>query len=209
MAHHQIDPSRLESAALGRWYLRSPQEVERERLAAAGQQHQDFFGITMQGQAARAPAIQKVAAINLGLLPRIEPDGSQVQDQRPSREARLSGTYGEQLRGTYRPPAAAGIADCVSCHGRVGPPPPLPFPWRDRPAMRDTPRTPPSGPPSRQPKQCDIQHGRDTEVCNGQPNPTARAMCHSSAMERYARCIKTGGEVGWPPLFTHPNGPRR
>lgn len=41
-----------------------------------------------------------------------------------------------------------------------------------------------------------------------QPNNVARAMCRESAMERYAYCIKSKGEVGRPRLFTHPSAPR-
>lgn len=109
---------------------------------------------------------------------------------------------------------AVGAHDCVSCHGRVRPPMPgipwSPFPPpRDPPVSRDTPKDPPARGPKEAPKQCDVQHDNDTEICVRQPNSTARAMCHSSAMERYSWCKRTGGEVGWPELFTHPDGPRR
>jgi hypothetical protein len=110
--------------------------------------------------------------------------------------------------------AAAGAHDCVSCHGRVRPPipgiPGFPFPPpRDPPVSRDTPKDPPARGPKEAPKQCDIQNERDTDICVRQPNSTAQAMCHSSASERYSWCKRTGGEVGWPELFTHPAGPRR
>lgn len=44
MADRQIDPARLQGEALRRWYLRSPQELEEERRAAAAQRYEDFFG---------------------------------------------------------------------------------------------------------------------------------------------------------------------
>jgi hypothetical protein len=43
MAERQIDPSRLQGEALQRWYLRSPQDLEQERQAAAAQRYDDFF----------------------------------------------------------------------------------------------------------------------------------------------------------------------
>lgn len=43
MAERQIDPSRLQGEALKRWYLRSPQNLEQERQAAAAQRYDDFF----------------------------------------------------------------------------------------------------------------------------------------------------------------------
>jgi len=73
-----------------------------------------------------------------------------------------------------------------------------------RPALRDAPSTPRADPP----KQCEIQHQNDTEICGRQPNNVARAMCRERAMERYAYCIKTNGEIGHPRLFTHPDAPR-
>lgn len=43
MAERQIDPSRLQGEALKRWYLRSPQNLEQERQAAAAQRYDGFF----------------------------------------------------------------------------------------------------------------------------------------------------------------------
>lgn len=44
MADGQMDPARLSGEALRRWYLRTPDEIERERQAAASRRHADFFG---------------------------------------------------------------------------------------------------------------------------------------------------------------------
>jgi len=43
MVYGQIDPARLEGDALTRWYLRSPDDIERERQEAAAQRYQNFF----------------------------------------------------------------------------------------------------------------------------------------------------------------------
>lgn len=44
MADRPVDPSRLEGEALRRWYLRSPDDIERERQVAADRRYQAFFG---------------------------------------------------------------------------------------------------------------------------------------------------------------------
>lgn len=44
MAERQVDPARLKGEALRHWYLRSPEDVEQERQAAAAQRSADFFG---------------------------------------------------------------------------------------------------------------------------------------------------------------------
>lgn len=97
--------------------------------------------------------------------------------------------------------------DCVTCHGRTVPPSPMrPWPtWPIRPSRRDATSASSGEPPKGSPKQCEIQHQNDTEICGRQPNNVARVMCRESAMERYAYCIKSKGEVGHPRLFRHPN----
>jgi hypothetical protein len=40
----QIDPARLEGDALRRWYLRSPDDIEGERLRRADQNYSEFYG---------------------------------------------------------------------------------------------------------------------------------------------------------------------
>ena len=44
MPDRQIDPARLKGDALRRWYLRSPDELEKERQALSDQRHLAFFG---------------------------------------------------------------------------------------------------------------------------------------------------------------------
>ncbi len=44
MSYGPIDPASLQGDALTRWYLRSPDDIEQERQAAATQRYQQFFG---------------------------------------------------------------------------------------------------------------------------------------------------------------------
>jgi len=43
MTFGQVDPARLQGEALRRWYLRTPDEIEAERRAAADRRHKEFF----------------------------------------------------------------------------------------------------------------------------------------------------------------------
>jgi hypothetical protein len=86
---------------------------------------------------------------------------------------------------------------CPACHRGNVPNPVFPQPPRPTP-FQPRGRTPGRGAPP----QCAIQNASDARRCNRQPNPTAKAMCWGTAAEREAYCIKSGGEVGWPQLFT-------
>lgn len=56
MAERQLDPARLEGEQLRRWYLRSPDEVERERQAVIEQRSANFFrGASTAAQGAKPP----------------------------------------------------------------------------------------------------------------------------------------------------------
>ena len=44
MLSSQTDPATLEGDALTQWYLRSPDEVEQQRQAAASERYQSYFG---------------------------------------------------------------------------------------------------------------------------------------------------------------------
>jgi len=44
MPDDPIDPATLQGDALTSWYLRSPDDIERERQSASAQRYQDFFG---------------------------------------------------------------------------------------------------------------------------------------------------------------------
>jgi hypothetical protein len=77
---------------------------------------------------------------------------------------------------------------------------------------RDPPLPPGAGAAGRNepnvPKGCTVQANLDEERCNELPLPTSKAssnrrrLCWKSMNARYAHCITSGGEVGYPPLVT-------
>ena len=100
------------------------------------------------------------------------------------------------------------IADCVGCHGRVPPTLPFPFPMITPPVLREGSSRPPSKPPERDRKPCDLQYEFDTDICTGQVNEESKAVCHESAAKRLAHCLRYG-DVDTPALKTFPRGRRR
>ena len=44
MAWREVNPAELEGEELRRWYLRSPEEIERQRQATAEVEYRAFFG---------------------------------------------------------------------------------------------------------------------------------------------------------------------
>lgn len=106
---------------------------------------------------------------------------------------------------------------CANCHGYTpGTLPPVgghsPFPPSFSPYARGAGS---SGggvspePEHPEPPQCKQQEQRDNGICKRQqaPNPKdtpeVRAICHASRMKRYAHCLATEGEIGFPPLMTY------
>lgn len=91
---------------------------------------------------------------------------------------------------------------CKACHGTFLPPlPPPGFP----PAMRrgssgGDGAGSPSG-PRENPKQCHVQYEHDSRTCGRLKDWVARENCRANASDRMAYCIRTKGEVGWPPLL--------
>lgn len=164
MPDRQVDPARLEGHALARWYRRSPQEIEQERLGARNQAYDAFFTPTRLGQVDR-PAAANSSAPN-------------------------------------------GVADCIGCHGRIPPPFSFPFPIDGFPIFREGSSRPPSKPPERDRKQCDLQYASDTDICVGQIDEKSKAVCHESAADRLAHCLRYG-EVDIPALKTFPGGRRK
>jgi hypothetical protein len=59
-----------------------------------------------------------------------------------------------------------------------------------------------SEPNRRNPKQCDLQHEADSQICSRQPSLEDIAICRASASRRLAHCLSTKGEVNYPPLDT-------
>lgn len=186
---------------------RNREKADRERAYAEGNAR--WSASTSSGGNYWAPTTMEVVALG-------SQGATQQSARRPARQP-VAGWAQQGFSAVVNPAieVAAGVHDCVSCHGRVRPPYPgipgfpFPFPSREPPVTRDGPKDPPARGPREAPRQCDIQLDRDTDICNRQPNSAARAQCHSSAMNRYDWCKRKDGEVGWPELFTHPNGPRR
>lgn len=106
-----------------------------------------------------------------------------------------------KLTGNQRPLGQGHV--CVACHGNA----PTAPPSLHKPVFRSGSQ-PPSKPPERDRKQCEIQDQRDRDICGRQPNNAAKGVCHGTASKRYAHCLRTG-EVGEPDLFTVPRMPRR
>lgn len=124
------------------------------------------------------------------------------------REAAASKRYAEFIGGARPQEVARASASnwmCRGCHWNGAPP----FSGNGGPMLREGFPAPRGGAPKGDRPECDIQLDRDTAICNRQPNTAAQSICQGTAMERYAYCRRPDGHIGWPDLFTHPNGPRR
>lgn len=102
------------------------------------------------------------------------------------------------------PTASAGVDPriCLSCHWGGVPPLPSqgPFSFEGQPQ-------PPSKPPERDRKQCEMQHDNDMEMCSHLKDRRSIQTCRSRAMIRYSHCRRTG-EVG-SPIDLSPGAPTR
>ncbi len=112
------------------------------------------------------------------------------------------------------------VPGCANCHGPSQPPvtpstaPPRPpfvdDPWTYYPEISRRNGggwgTSTSGDDH---KQCEIQERRDNAICKRQVSPDpketpeVRAICQASRMDRYAHCLDTKGEIGFPQLMTY------
>lgn len=75
MPDSSTDPGSLSGAALSRWYLRSPHEIEQERQAAAARRRQEFFhrpSVSAPVRGAEQGALTPTAAEAITLAPRRE-----------------------------------------------------------------------------------------------------------------------------------------
>lgn len=143
-----------------------------------------------------------------------EPDGFRPNPwhggkvaQRKEFSQRLSSA--NQVAVDRRSPQASSYVtpgSCLSCHGHAPPlplPPPFgsfPLPPGTLPSMRGILGPPQSGSSGGNPKQCVVQYENDAEICRRLPSVDGRRRCWESAAEREAYCIKSKGEVGYPPL---------
>lgn len=216
MAYSQLDPARLQGAALTRWYLRSPADIERERQEAADQKYKDFFA-PKQPPPLAAEATPVVTSAPLERAPPIlwaasGPNrwiGQAVTSNsfHPNQTLAANGPQGRIAGPGAQTPPAGDDHICRACHwGGVPPLPPGGIP-----SFRDIPPSSPSSPskpPEPDRKQCEQQLQSDTDICAQQPNNASKGICREGAMKRYAHCRKTG-EVGTPYLFTVGRMPRR
>lgn len=90
MTNRRVDPAELEGEELRSWYLRTPEEVEREKALKADEVHDEFFG-DVRWQEAKAPILPPPPA-------RPEVLGGALKPAGPS----PSGAPGTFF-GTYRP----------------------------------------------------------------------------------------------------------
>jgi hypothetical protein len=200
----QIDPARLEGDALRRWYLRSPEDIEGERLRRAERSYSEFYGglRKLSQQASSAPSHSQFAT---GSDPASARDGAfQVAAyDAPAHSPRPAAS------GPRKPQATPD--GCIDCHGAwpsVTPPPgmlppfgkfPLPGGF---PMFRDLPGAMPSGPRNEGRKECELQERTDRDICGRQPTPQDKAICHASATRRRAYCDTRDGTIGHPSLDT-------
>jgi hypothetical protein len=214
MAYGQIDPARLEGEALRRWYLRSPADIEAERRSAAAQRYDQFFSRgdpSAQNGQPESPIAETATRDFSSTGWTVEPNGRWHGARLPTDDAQRSRSAAHQMAANGRARGASSHetpGSCISCHGRL-PPPPLPppfgtfpFPNGSFPSFRDIPSRSPSGSGGSNPKQCTVQYENDSEICRQVPSRDARRRCWESAAEREAYCVKSKGEVGYPSLIT-------
>lgn len=217
MTFGQVDPARLQGAALRRWYLRTPDEVEAERAAASEAAYNAFFSqpgsraasdfdIATRGPTAPAPA--KLRAV--GNSPSIGPD----QEYRAGGDQPLP-PKAEGRAGPYVQVAATapGFWDywspggCANCHGHApGALPPVggqsPFPPGYSPRAGGGSGQGGSRPERRDKKECDLQYESDSETCRRLRSPSDAAVCWETAAQRSAHCRRPDGTIGFPRLET-------
>lgn len=198
MAFSQIDPARLEGDALRRWYLRSPEDVEREQSRRAEHSYSEFYGglRNLRQPASSAPNRPRSAS------------GFDSTDRGGSAQTDVGAAAPQSMGSGARRPRAT-VDDCVDCHGRLPPRPQisgmlppfgkLPLPG-GFPVFRDLPGGAPPPPRREERKQCEMQENSDRGICSQQPTEPAKAVCYSNIAPRRDHCNQTG-EIGIPSLF--------
>jgi hypothetical protein len=195
MPYNPVDPADLDGEDLTSWYLRSPDQIEQQRQAAAQQRYNDFFnGDGSDRQTAGVAPGSRASSLDQSVA-----DSDMYGD----------GTAALQKARYVAPAGAASGPTCATCHGPLPHLPPFPSGWDAAfpalPVLRDIigGGGGSSKPPERDRKQCEIQQRRDGEICARQPTTRANAVCRGTAMDRYSHCLDTG-EVDTPRLFTIP-----
>ena len=211
MAFSPVDPASLQGEALSRWYLRSPAEIEQERQAAQAQKYDAFFGRTEpMDPPTTSPALAyQGSSAAIGDGPTWAAKGTNSwrgQGRSVYRPAAAPQPGQFQLAAASRPATAPGFVNCPTCHGRVPPLLPFPFPFLPGgPLFRDTPSTPSSGgsqPDRGDKKECDQQYDSDGQICGRLRSPSDIAICRETASKRYAHCLTPDGTIGFPQLET-------
>jgi hypothetical protein len=210
MAFGQIDPARLEGEALRRWYLRSPAEIEEEQRKATARKYQAFFSPLgdQQSSEPNSPEPGGSPSNNSGTtLERV--DDRHWQGHRGGKAA-------QQAPDRYQLTAAAaprrfwdywGFRGCQNCHGYTpstlppyGGHSPIPPSNSPRSGGGSGGGSDAEGSRGKSPKQCAVQYENDSDICRSLNSPASRGRCWESAAERQAYCIRSKGEVGYPPL---------
>lgn len=217
MAYSPVDPMSLQGETLRRWYLRSPDEVERERQTAQAQKYEAFFG---GGQ----PASQALRSENHPLPPagaafQASPPqplwvatGPNRWSSRPASSPSFSSANNlRSARASFQASSCKGSCQeaspnrgiCAACHGpAIPPPPPVMANPPDWPRWTPGPNMTPRKPSKPHPSQCAQQNMNDSRICSREVGAW-QSVCLRSAADREAHCIASDGEVGWPPLQTH------
>lgn len=170
MALGQIDPARLQGAALKRWYERSPADLEEERRAEAARRHESFFGDL------RAPDPKALQERPLQLASASHPSAGEV-----AHAASTCITCHGRMRA---PPLPL--------------PPPFgtfPLPPGAVPSFRDIPGGHSGGRGKDDREQCDRQYEEDSDICRQAHSRT----CWENAAKRMGHCSATG-RTGHPEL---------
>jgi len=203
MAFGQIDPARLQSEALKRWYLRSPAEIEEEREQKAASTYDAFFA---PGRPTwllnNRPQMRGHRAITPGAL------GSSLMAVLGEANADPLSSSGHHHLTAASP---RGFWDywsprgCQNCHGHTPDTlPPIggysPFPPGCSPRTGNGSSG--SQPGRRDKKECDQQLKSDSQICGRLQDPRHVAICRGTASDRYAHCLRPDGTIGFPHLET-------
>lgn len=217
MRYGQVDPVPRDGRITQLWYSRPPAELQNTHTAPAVNTHNGFFfGRRGAGTAIDSGGAQSRTAY-FSLRREADLDGFQGNWWRGRHRSHTNDVSQRPFVGHQAgaaPERASRVSSyttpgsCLSCHGRAPPPqlpPPfgvLPLPPGILPALRDVIVPPLSGSGGGNPKQCAVQYENDAEICRRLPGVGSRRRCWESAAEREAYCIKSKGEVGYPPLRT-------
>jgi hypothetical protein len=209
MAYGQVDPARLQGEALRRWYLRTPDEIEGERAAAAERAYDAFFSQSDRKVASPRPRFGNTArgakdASSIGADQEHGAPGdaplSPAADSRASQYVQVAAT----TPGFWDYWSPRG---CANCHGYtpgtlppVGGQSPLPPSYSPRSGSGNGQGG--SQPDRREKKECEQQLESDTQICGRLPRRDDIAICRATASDRYAYCLRPDGTIGFPHLET-------